>query len=120
VTQALGPGTFIWYDDTESGGVKRMEVDMAVLSTAFVPPGSIHSLGDALGVEMDDYDFFTSSDDLLAPMDTNVPGIYIAGACTRPMDVTDAVTQGGGAADRAAQAIKEFVGKTSANAGSGR
>ena len=69
---------------------------------------------------MDEYDFFKASDDLLAPMDTNVPGVYIAGACTRPMDVTDAVTQGGGAADRAAQSIKEFVGKASAKAGAGR
>jgi heterodisulfide reductase subunit A len=110
----------VWYDDTESGGVKSMEVDMVVLSTAFVPPPGIGKLGEALGVKMDEYDFFKAQDDLLAPMDTNVPGIYIAGACTRPMDVTDAVTQGGGAADRAAQAIKEFVGKTSAKAGSGR
>jgi heterodisulfide reductase subunit A2 len=111
---------FVWYDDTESGGVKRMEVDMVVLSTAFVPPPGIRKLAGALGVGMDDHEFFTAEDDLLAPMDTNVPGIYIAGACTRPMDVTDAVTQGGGAADRAAQAIKEFAGKTTARAGSGR
>jgi heterodisulfide reductase subunit A len=111
---------YVSYDDTESGGVKSMEVDMVVLSTAFVPPRGIGALGEALGVRMDDHDFFKASDDRLAPMDTNVPGIYIAGACKRPMDVTDAVTQGGGAADRAAQAIKEFVGKTSAKAGSGR
>jgi heterodisulfide reductase subunit A-like polyferredoxin len=50
-------------------------------------------------------------------MDKNVPGICIAGACTRPMDVTDAVTQGGGAADRAAQAIMECSGKPAAEAG---
>jgi heterodisulfide reductase subunit A len=111
---------FVWYDDTESGGVKKMEVDMVVLSTAFVPPSGIRKLAGALGVEMDDHEFFTAENDLLAPMDTNVPGIYIAGACTRPMDVTDAVSQGGGAADRAAQAIKEFAGKTTARAGSGR
>src|SRR5450759_825884 len=111
---------YVWYDDTESGGVKKMEVDMVVLSTAFVPPPGIEKLGEALGVKMDEFDFFKAQDDLLAPMDTNVPGIYIAGACTRPMDVTDAVTQGGGAADRAAQAINDFVGKTSAKAGSVR
>ncbi|PKQ28558.1 MAG: hypothetical protein CVT63_02160 [Candidatus Anoxymicrobium japonicum] len=101
----------VWYDDTESGGVKSMEVDMVVLSTAFVPPPGIHKLGEALGVEMDAFGFFKTPDDLLAPMDTIVPGIYIAGACTRPMDVTDAVTQGSGAADKAAQAIKESAVK---------
>ncbi len=92
---------------------------MVVLSTAFVPPPGVRALAGTLGVELDDYNFFKSDNDLLAPMETNVQGIYIAGACTRPMDVTDAVTQGGGAADRAAQAIKEF-GKSSARAGSGR
>jgi heterodisulfide reductase subunit A2 len=111
---------YVWYDDTESGGVKRMEVDMVVLSTAFVPPPGIRKLAEVLGVEMDSYDFFKAEDDLLAPMDSGVPGLFIAGACTRPMDVTDAVTQGGAAADRAAQAIKEFTGKAPAKAGSGR
>lgn len=111
---------FVWYDDTESGGVKKMEADMVVLSTAFVPQPGIEKLAAVLGVEMDAFNFFKAADDLLAPMDTNVPGIYIAGACTRPMDVTDAVTQGGGAADRAAQAISEYVGKAPAKAGGGR
>lgn len=54
---------------------------------------------------MNEYNFFKAKDDLLAPMDTEVPGIYIAGACMRPMDIADAITQGVPAADRAAQAI---------------
>lgn len=78
---------YAWYDDTESGGVKSMEVDMAVLSTAFVPPEGIRTLTDTIGARMDGHEFFKAHDDLLAPMDTDVPGIYIAGARTRPMDV---------------------------------
>jgi len=110
----------VWYDDTETGGVKNMEVDMVVLSVAFIPPPGIEDLAKVLGVDMDEYKFFKADDDLLAPMDTNVAGIYIAGACTRPMDVTDAVTQGGGAADRAAQSIREYARKTPVNVGVGR
>ncbi len=110
----------VWYDDTESRGVKSLEVDMVVLSVAFVPPPGLKELASVLGINIDEYEFFKAIDDMLAPMDTNVPGIYIAGACTRPMDVTDAVTQGGGAADRAAQSIKEHGGKSPANAGAGR
>lgn len=111
---------FVWYDDTESGEVKSLEVDMVVLSVAFVPPAGIEKLAAVLGVDVDEYKFFKATDDLLSPMDTNVPGIFIAGACTRPMDVTDAVTQGGGAADRSAELIKEKAGKTPASAGAGR
>jgi heterodisulfide reductase subunit A len=110
----------VWYDDTESGEVKKLEVDMVVLSVAFVPPTESKDLASILGINIDEYKFFKAIDDMLAPMDTNVPGIYIAGACTRPMDVTDAVTQGGAAADRAAQAIKQHSGKSPAKAGAGR
>lgn len=111
---------YVWYDDTESAGVKKLEVDMVVLSVAFVPPPGVEQLASVLGIGIDEFSFFKAFDDMLAPMDTEVPGIYIAGACTRPMDVTDAVTQGGGAADRAAQAITEHGSKSPAKAGAGR
>ncbi len=107
----------IWYDDTETGGVKSLEVDMVVLSTAFVPPPGVRNLARVCGIGVDEYGFFKSADDLLAPMDSDVPGIYIAGACTRPMDVTDSVAQGGGAADRAAEAIVRYAKKKLAKAG---
>lgn len=93
------------YDDTESGGVKSMEFDTVVLSTTFFPPPGTRSLGEKFGVEMDECIFFDARDDLLAPMDTNVQGIHIAGACTRPMDFADVMTNGEGAARGAARAI---------------
>lgn len=111
---------FVWYDDTESGGVRMMEVDTAVLSTAFVPPQGLRGLAEVLGVEMDESAFFMASDDRLAPVDTGVPGIWTAGARARPMDDTDAVARGGGGADRAAQATKQFAGKATVSTGSGR
>ncbi|MDD5747555.1 MAG: CoB--CoM heterodisulfide reductase iron-sulfur subunit A family protein [Actinomycetota bacterium] len=111
---------YIWYDDTESGGVKKLEVEMVVLSVAFVPPKGIEKLAKTLGVESDKFGFFKARDDLLAPMDTNVPGVFIAGACTRPMDVTDAVTQGGAAADRAAHEIEENRAKVEVKVGKER
>jgi heterodisulfide reductase subunit A-like polyferredoxin len=57
---------YVWYDDTESGGVKSMEVEMVFLSTAFVPPEGIGELAGSLGVEMDEYNFFKATDDLSA------------------------------------------------------
>lgn len=76
------------YGGTESGGVKGMELGTVTLSTALVPPPGIRSPAEAPCVEMDGYDFFRSHDDLLASMDTNIPGVYIAGVCARPVDVT--------------------------------
>ncbi len=103
---------YVWYD-VPGQGVTNLEVDMVVLSTAFVPHPSSKKLAEVLGIHTDEYGFFKASDDLLAPMDSSAPGIFIAGACTRPMDVTDAVTQGGAAADRAAQVLTGATGKVS-------
>lgn len=108
------------YYDTESGDVKGMAVNTTVLSSDFVPPPGVRAPVDTRGVVDGRMRFLEADGDLPTPMDTNVPGIYSARARIRPMDVTEGVARGGGAADRAAQAISEFVGKASAKAGSGR
>jgi len=107
----------IWYDDTMSGEIKSLEVELVVLATAFVPPAETNTLAQTLGIETDEYGFLKARDELIAPMDTKVPGIYIAGACRRPMDVTDAVCEGGAAADRASEFIEEKSRKVPAKAG---
>jgi heterodisulfide reductase subunit A len=97
----------IWYEDGESGGIKSLEVDFLVLSTAFVPWPGVENLAATLGVQVDEYGFFKAEDNLLNPLDSTRPGILIAGTCQAPMDVTDSVEQGGGAANRAAEIIAQ-------------
>jgi heterodisulfide reductase subunit A len=96
---------FIWYDDPENGKIKSLEVEFLVLSTAFVPRPGVENLAKTLGVEVDEHGFFKAKDALLYPLDSTREGILVAGACQSPMDVTDAVEQGGGAANRAAEII---------------
>lgn len=109
---------YVWYDDTDSGCAKKVAVCMAVFSTARELPACVRVSGG--GRRWTNAISAWVGGDLPAPMDTNVPGIYTAGARSRTTDVTDRVARAGGAADRAAQAIREFVGKASAKAGSGR
>jgi heterodisulfide reductase subunit A len=103
----------IWYEDGETGEIKSLEVEFLVLSTAFVPYHGVENLAKTLGVEIDSYGFFKSQDALLSPLDSTREGILVAGACQGPMDVTDSVEQGGGAANRAA----EIIAQTSRTAG---
>ncbi|MDD5447611.1 MAG: CoB--CoM heterodisulfide reductase iron-sulfur subunit A family protein [Actinomycetota bacterium] len=95
----------VWYEDTTSGGVKDLEVDMVVLSTAFIPRQDSRDLAKKLGISTDEYGFFAASDSLTSPVDSSTKGIFVAGACTSPMDVTDSVTQGGAAAERASEVL---------------
>jgi heterodisulfide reductase subunit A len=103
----------IWYEDPEDGGIKSQEVDFLVLSTAFVPYQGVENLAKTLGVELDEYGFFQVTDELLYPLDSTRPGILVAGSCVGPMDVTDSVQQGGGAANRAAEIIAQAGKKKS-------
>ncbi len=95
----------IWYDDTVERTLKSMDVDMVILATTLLPSKTSRKLAKILGLEVDEYGFFKNVDPLLAPMDTSVEGIYIAGYCQSPMDIPEAVTQASGAASRAAEMI---------------
>ncbi len=101
----------LWYEDGETGEIKSLEVEFLVLSTAFVPYHGVENLAKTLGVDIDQYGFFKTEDALLSPLDSTREGILVAGSCQAPMDVTDSVEQGGGAANRAAEIIAQSGSK---------
>ena len=63
--------------DVVTAAIEKAERRVEEIDRAFCKPG-----------------FFEETDDHMSPMDTSVPGLVIAGACTRPMDVIDAATWG--------------------------
>jgi heterodisulfide reductase subunit A len=99
----------IWYFDRKETVVKMMTVDMVVLAVALRPSPDAGELAGVLGIDLDEYGFFSSRDPLLAPSDTRVPGIFICGYGKRPMDITDAVIDASGAAARAAEHIASLA-----------
>ncbi len=62
-----------------------------------------------MGLELDEYGFFKSKEQLIAPVDTNVPGVYICGYCQSPKDIPESVAQASGAAARAAEVTEYKV-----------
>jgi heterodisulfide reductase subunit A len=95
----------IYYEDTKTGDMKRLNADMVVLCPALVPKEDNKKIAEATGVELDDYCFFKSKNQLTAPVDTNIPGIFICGYCQSPKDIPESVAQASGAAARAAETI---------------
>ncbi len=88
-----------------AGHPEKKEVDIVVLATTLIPRPETRKLAEKIGISMDKFGFLESVDKLLAPLDTRVPGIFLAGYCHEPMDIPEAVAQASGAAARAAEVM---------------
>jgi heterodisulfide reductase subunit A len=95
----------VYYEDIRACNMKKLDADMIVLCPALVPKEDNKRIAEATGVEIDEYGFFKSKNQLTAPVDTVVPGIYVCGYCQSPKDIPESVAQASGAAARAAETI---------------
>jgi heterodisulfide reductase subunit A len=93
------------YEDILTGEMKKLNADLVVLCPALIPKEDNKKIAETMGLELDECGFFKSRDNLTAPVDTNVPGIYICGYCQCPKDIPESVAQASGAAARAAETI---------------
>jgi heterodisulfide reductase subunit A-like polyferredoxin len=97
----------IKYEDTLTGEMKNLQVDLVVLCTALVPPQDNQSLAETIGVKVDEYGFFEVQHQLQTPLDATAPGIFLCGCCQGPKDIPDSIAQAKGAAARAAEFIAQ-------------
>lgn len=93
------------YEEMKTSDMKQLNADLVVLCPALIPKTDNTKLAKAMDLELDEYGFFKSRDDLIAPVDTKIPGIYICGYCQSPKDIPESVAQASGAAARAAETI---------------
>jgi heterodisulfide reductase subunit A-like polyferredoxin len=93
----------IKYEDTLTGEMRNLQVDLVVLCTALVSSPDNKELAETLGIGVDKYGFFQVGHPLLAPLNATKPGIFLAGCCHNPKDIPDSVADGKGAASRAAE-----------------
>ncbi|UCH02490.1 MAG: CoB--CoM heterodisulfide reductase iron-sulfur subunit A family protein [Candidatus Bathyarchaeota archaeon] len=103
ISENLEGNPIIWYEETFGSIVEKMEVDLAVLATSFVPRSDTKELAAVLGVELDHYGFFKTA--RLAPFDSTRKGIFVCGCCREPVDIPESVAQASGAAAKAAEIV---------------
>jgi heterodisulfide reductase subunit A len=84
--------------DTLSGEPMPLTADLVVLAMGLVAPPGARELAQRLGASVDEQGFFTEAHPKLRPLESFVPGIFLAGACQGPKDIPDAVAQASGAA----------------------
>jgi len=88
----------------------EIPADMLVLSSPVVAHESGREIGEMMKVPTDEYGFFLEAHVKLRPVDFATAGIFVAGMCHYPKLVDEAISQGAGAAGRAATILsKEFV-----------
>jgi heterodisulfide reductase subunit A len=94
-------------EDMTLGQPVELPAEMVVLCTAAVPKPDAADLSRILNISRGTDGFFMESHPKLKPMDTPVDGIFLAGACQAPKDIPYSVSQGSGAAARAATILSK-------------
>ena len=94
-------------EDTELGQPIEVETELVVLSTAAIPSKGAEELTSILHITRGSDGFFMESHPKLKPMDTPMDGVFLAGACQGPKDIPYSVSQGSGAAARAATILSQ-------------
>ena len=97
-------------EDTLLGVVRRVPVDMVVLSVGLEPQPDREEVRRMLNISCSSEGFFLEKHPKLAPVSTMSDGIFIAGACQGPRDIPETVAQAGAAtAEAIALTSKGFL-----------
>jgi len=85
-------------EDTLLGIVRRVPVDMVILSVGLEPRRDATDVAHTFSISRSKDGFFLEKHPKLAPVSTAVDGVFVAGACQGPKDIPDSVAQGAAAA----------------------
>jgi heterodisulfide reductase subunit A2 len=88
-------------EDTLAGLVRRIPVDMVVLSVGLEPQADAQEVRRVFNMDCASEGFFLERHPKLAPVNTFTDGIFLAGCCQGPKDIADSVAQAGAAAAEA-------------------
>ncbi len=88
-------------EDTLAGLVRRIPVDMVVLSVGLEPHDDAQDVRRLFNMTCSTEGFFLERHPKLAPVSTFTEGVFLAGCCQGPKDIPDTVAQAGAAAAEA-------------------
>jgi len=71
----------------------QLPVDMIILSNGMEPSYGNESLAKAIGLDINPDGFLNQNHPKLSPVETNINGVYICGACQGPMDIQHALNE---------------------------
>ncbi|NTW05769.1 MAG: CoB--CoM heterodisulfide reductase iron-sulfur subunit A family protein [Peptococcaceae bacterium] len=92
-------------EDTLLGVFREIPVDMVILNNALIPQEDSDQVASLFGLCSGEDGFFLEAHIKLAPVNTAVDGVFLAGCCQSPKDIPDTVAQASAAAAQALSAI---------------
>lgn len=93
------------YAETEDGKPVKVDAEMVVLANAAVPRATAPDLAKMLNISLGKDGFFAECQPKIRPTDTDMPGIFLAGACQGLKDIPYSVAQGSAAAGQVASIL---------------
>lgn len=100
-----GKLTFDVYD-THTGKLLQIETDLVVLSTALVPSEGTRKMIETLHMVFGPDGFIKPVHVKIAPVDTSLGGVFVAGTSLGPKPIQDCIADAGAAASRVASFLK--------------
>jgi heterodisulfide reductase subunit A len=92
-------GAVVRYEDQATGRRQTLTVDLAVLAVGLqAPRDDLPFAGPA--PELDAWGFYQGRHPVLEPQASTVPGVFLAGTCQGPRDISETVCTGSAAAAR--------------------
>lgn len=93
-----GDDLVVWTTDTVSGRALKVKCDMVVLSMAVIPSVKTPELAKKLRIQTNIHGFFNEAHPKLRPVESLVPGFFLAGCAQTPKDIPETVAQASAAA----------------------
>jgi heterodisulfide reductase subunit A len=91
-------------ENSETGEIEDLRPDLVVLAVGIGPSLQSAEIAGKLGIPVEKSGFFRSFDEKIGIVETDRPGIFIAGTAIAPKDIPDCVAVAGAAA------MKAFIG----------
>ncbi len=83
----------IQLNEKRTGKTLEVPADMVILMTAMEARETVKDIAHVAGISVDNNKFYIEKHPKLDPVATTTNGVYIAGSCQGPKDITDSVAQ---------------------------
>ena len=98
VTETADGNLVLKYEDIENGGaITEAEYDLVVLAVGVQPNRDAERLFNVGELALDDWQYVAEPEEDLNPGQTNIPGVYVAGAASGAKDIADSILHAGAA-----------------------
>jgi heterodisulfide reductase subunit A len=108
ITEKENGNLIVRFEDVYKGKVREAEHDLVVLSTGILANKGIVELFPGLNLETDPFNYVKQVKELENPSQTSIPGVFVAGTASGPMDIPDSILSAGAASSETASYIRRL------------